>query len=164
MEGSLVFTSPGQVSSIESDGKGKRPTGWILCFHEDLIRGSELASKMDHYTYFEYSNNEALHLSQKEKEIITNIKDILVTEFSQNLDVYSNKLILSNLETLLNYCERFYGRQFLTRKAVIKERFVKFEELLITRLDEAVIEREGLPTVNNERNRRLLRNMVGVKE
>ncbi|MCH4889864.1 helix-turn-helix domain-containing protein [Acidaminobacter sp. JC074] len=144
-EGSLVFTKPGQVSEIESDGNGKKPTGWILCFHRDLLRGSDLLDKMGGYTYFDYSNNEALHLSEKEKLMITSIKDVIETEFSQNLDVYSNKLILSNLETLLNYCERFYGRQFITRSPVIKEGYTLFDKLLRDRL--SVIEDFGIPTV-----------------
>lgn len=146
-EGSLVFSKPGQVSSIESDGSGKKPSGWILCFHGDLIRASELSGKMDQYTYFDYSNNEALHLSDKEKRTITSIKDIIESEFSQNLDVYSNKLILSNLETLLNYCERFYGRQFITRSSAINESFVEFESLLKSRLEDDALEELGIPTV-----------------
>lgn len=146
-EGSLVFSRPGQVSAIESSGMGGSPKGWILCFHADLIRGSILAEKMEHYTYFSYSNNEALHLSQKEKETITSIVSMLETEFTMNLDSYSNKLILSNLETLLNYCERYYGRQFITRKATNQEGVVKFESVLMKRMTGETLQALGIPTV-----------------
>lgn len=146
-EGSLVFSSPGQVSHVESEGTGKSPTGWILCFHPDLIRGSDLADKMDDYTYFSYSNNEALHLSEKEKETITYVVKMLISEYSMNLDSYSNKLILSNLETLLNYCERFYGRQFITRKAINLEGAAKFEALLKEKMNTSSLEENGIPTV-----------------
>lgn len=146
-EGSLVFSKPGQVSEVESSGSGKKPKGWILCFHPDLIRGTSLANKIHDYTYFEYNNNEALHLSQKEKDTISSIVSIIETEFSMNLDNYSNKLILSNLETLLNYCERYYGRQFITRRNVNQEGISKFELLLKKRMEEESLEKLGIPTV-----------------
>lgn len=147
-EGSLVFTAPGQVSAIESSGKGEKPIGWILCFHPDLLRSSDLAKKMDSYTFFSYSNNEALHLSQKEKDTITSIVDILELEFAINLDSYSNKLIISNLETLLNYCERFYARQFITRKAVNQEGLIGFEKLLHERMTFSSLTDNGIPSVS----------------
>lgn len=147
-EGSLVFASPGQVSAIESSGTGERPSGWILCFHPDLLRSSELASKMEGYTFFSYSNNEALHVSQKEKDTITAIVKILESEFTMNLDSYSNKLIISNLETLLNYCERFYARQFITRKAINQQGVVRFESLLRERMTLSSLKENGIPTVN----------------
>lgn len=146
-EGSLVFTRPGQVSEIESDGSGNKPKGWILCFHEDLIRGTDLADKMSRFTYFDYSNNEALHLSQKEKVTITSIVSIIEGELTMNLDVYSNNLILSNLETFLNYCQRFYGRQFITRRAVIQDSIIQFEKVLSDRLKDDILEDQGIPTV-----------------
>lgn len=146
-EGSLIFSSPGQVTEIEFDGSGKMPIGWILCFHPDLIQGTDLFTKLDSYTYFSYSNNEALHVSEKEKETITTIVSILASEISMNLDYYSNKLILSNLETLLNYCERYYGRQFITRKAVNQRGVAKFESLLNKRLELSSLSELGIPTV-----------------
>lgn len=146
-QGSLIFSSPGQVSSIESSGNGAKPKGWILCFHPDLIYGTDLGEKINQYTYFSYANNEALHLSQKEKETITSIVDILETEITINLDTYSNKLILSNLATLLNYCERFYGRQFITRTAANKESVTIFESLLVNRMTDTSLAENGIPTV-----------------
>ncbi|MCV6574453.1 MAG: AraC family transcriptional regulator [Cohaesibacter sp.] len=146
-EGSMVFMAPGQISTIEF-GPDDRPfEGWALCFHPDILRRSPLANHMQDYSYFSYSLSEALHISQKEKELITSLAEIIQTEYSANPDSYSQKLITSNLEVLLNYCERFYGRQFITRTFVEKDVISQFETLLKTRILDANLELDGIPSV-----------------
>jgi AraC-like DNA-binding protein len=144
-EGSLIFTSPGQKLLVE--GNPKNIDGWMLCFHPDLIRGSTLESKIDEYSFFSYDTSEALHLSQKEKDIINNIANTIKLEYTQNIDVYSKDLIVSNIEVLLNYAKRFYGRQFITRTAINKDLIVKFEQILKNRFKDELLEENGIPTV-----------------
>ncbi len=146
-QGSLVFSEPGQVTTISSEGSSSGARGRILCFHPDLLAGSSLAKTIGDYTFFAYSNNEALHLSAREKETISSLVTLLETEYTLNLDTYSNNIITSNLEVLLNYCERFYGRQFITRKAVHLKGVAKFEALLKERMTTEVLGDKGIPTV-----------------
>lgn len=147
-EGSLIFAAPGQVLAAgEKRHEGEKTNGWMLCVHPELIRGSSLWRKMSEYSFFEYEANEALHLSDLEKEIIERIVRNIQAEYSGNLDSYSNDLILSNLEVLLNYAKRFYGRQFITRASVYKESVAKFEILLQERCTVEVVEKLGMPSV-----------------
>lgn len=148
-EGTLVFISPGQVTTFE----GEMPRdddankGWTLAFHPDLIRKSSLADKMSQYSFFNYEVNEALHLSEEELGTIEDILDKIVKEYSQNLDKHSQNLIVSNIELLLDYCTRFYDRQFYTRSNMNLDYVSKFEKLLKRYYDgEAVVEK-GMATV-----------------
>lgn len=146
-EGSLIFTAPGQVLSFGESRVNEKPNGWILCVHPDLIRGSSLWHKMSEYSFFEYDANEALHLSDSEKEIVERVVKNIQTEYSGNLDSYSLDLIISNLEVLLNYSKRFYGRQFITRTTVNKDSVEKFETLLKEQCTIEMIEKFGQPSV-----------------
>lgn len=147
-EGSLIFAAPGQVLTTGRERpENEGADGWMLCVHPELIRGSSLWRKMSEYSFFEYEANEALHLSDLEKEIIERIVRNIQAEYSGNLDSYSNDLIVSNLEVLLNYAKRFYGRQFITRTSVHKDAVAKFELLLEEQCTVEVIERTGLPSV-----------------
>jgi len=146
-EGSLIFTAPGQVLAGGNKYDGEKANGWMLCIHPDLIRGSSLWRKMSDYNFFEYEANEALHLSDSEKDIIERTVENIRVEYSANLDSYSGDLIISNLEVLLNYAKRFYGRQFITRTTVNKEIVEKFEMLLNEQCTLEVIERFGQPSV-----------------
>jgi AraC-like DNA-binding protein len=148
-EGTLVFISPGQVTTFE----GEMPRdddankGWTLAFHPDLIRKSSLADKMSQYSFFNYEVNEALHLSEEELVTIEDILDKIVKEYSQNLDKHSQNLIVSNIELLLDYCTRFYDRQFYTRSNMNLDYVSKFEKFLKRYYDgEAVVEM-GMATV-----------------
>lgn len=119
-DGSLICIAPNQVLTISNDG-GDAPTtreGWGLFFHPELLHGSALASGIDRYTFFDYEVSEALHLSDKEKLILNDGIAKIVSELNENIDGYSQSLIVSNIELLLNYCMRFYGRQFITRQSV----------------------------------------------
>ncbi|MBF4692180.1 helix-turn-helix domain-containing protein [Fusibacter ferrireducens] len=147
-EGSLTFVAPRQELYIDEDNSEvKGNTGWILCFHSDLIDKSVLSKKMNQYTFFSYASTEALHLSDQEKAKITSLANDVQDEFCRNMDVYSTDLIISYIELLLNHCKRFYGRQFITRAKVNKEVIVKFDALLKHCFESDNLEKVGLPTV-----------------
>lgn len=146
-EGSMMFTAPGQVATVEY--KPSDTKGWMLCFHPDLIRKSQLNSKIKEYTFFSYDSSEALHLSEKEEQIINNIVKTINEEFNHNPDIYSDQLIVSNLEVLLNYARRFYGRQLITRTNVNKDVVSRFEKLITDYFESKSLEDNGLPTVKH---------------
>ena len=148
-EGTLVFIAPGQVTTFE----GEMPTdeeaneSWTLAFHPDLIRKSSLADKISQYSFFNYEVNEALHLSREELDTIEDLLDKIIKEYSQNLDKHSQNLIISNIELLLDYCTRFYDRQFYTRSNMNLDYVSKFEKLLKTYYETKEGMVEGLPSV-----------------
>lgn len=117
-DGSLVCLAPNRVITIDTDVEVKEDMmGWGLFFHPDLIRGSALGNKIKDYSFFSYEMSEALHLSEKEKQLLYDCILKIEGELIQNIDSYSQVLISSNIELLLNYCSRYYGRQFITRKS-----------------------------------------------
>ncbi len=144
-EGSMMFTAPGQVMTVEYSPNDTE--GWMLCFHPDLIRKSPLITKIKEYTFFTYDSSEALHLSEQEEETIENIVNKIKDEYSQKSDMYSEELIISNLEVLLNYAKRFYGRQFITRSSVNKDVVCRFETLITDYFKSKSLNNNGLPTV-----------------
>ena len=129
-EGTMVFTSPNQVLEFKKNETAKEDNGWILAFHPDLIRKSELGKNIESYSFFSYTSNEALHLSEEERKTVTEIVEKIEKEFSNNIDAHSQTLIISNLELLLNYCIRFYDRQFYTRTNLNQDIVSQFEQLL----------------------------------
>lgn len=145
-EGTLVFSSPGQVFTSPKQEDLKDKTGWTLLFHPDLLLKSNLSNKMDSYTYFSYEVTEALHLSSKEETLIFQIIEQIKTEYSQNIDKHSQQLIISNLELLLNYCMRFYDRQFYTRTNLHNDFVSDFELKLKSYFNSEQIIDQGLPT------------------
>lgn len=146
-EGTLVFVAPGQVMEIETDGQVYQPKGYALVFHPDLIHGTSLAKSINEYNYFGYNSNEALHLSERERQIVMDCFSKIKFEIQQNIDKHSKKLIASNIELFLNYCERFYDRQFITRDNVNKGILEKFEELLNGYFSSDKPQEIGLPSV-----------------
>ncbi|TAH19687.1 MAG: AraC family transcriptional regulator [Cytophagales bacterium] len=128
--GTLVFFAPGQVMEIENNGETYQPYGYGLVFHPDLIRGTALAKSIDEYSFFSYKANEALHISELERQMVLDCFSKIEFELKQAIDKHSKKLIASNIELFLNYCERFYDRQFITRDNAHKGILEKFEELL----------------------------------
>lgn len=145
-EGTLVFTSPGQVSTFEGE-MSTTDEGWTLAFHPDLIRKSTLSDKIDRYSFFHYDVNEALHLSEDELKTIEQLLDKIVKEYSQNLDKHSQNLIISNIELLLDYCTRFYDRQFHTRTNLNTDIASKFERLLKAYYQTEKVDELGIPSV-----------------
>ena len=146
-EGTLVFVAPGQVMEIETDGQVYQPKGHALVFHPDLVHGTSLARAMNDYNFFSYNANEALHLSDRERQIVLDCFSKIEYELQQNIDKHSKKLIASNIELFLNYCERFYDRQFITRDNVNKGILEKFEELLNGYFSSDKPQKIGLPSV-----------------
>jgi len=129
-EESLVFVAPGQILTVEKYKPGVRPKGKVLIFHPDFIRGTLLGNIINDYSFFSYSSHEALHLSINERDMVLGIFSTIEVELKQNLDKHSKLLIISHLQVLLNYCIRFYDRQFITREHVNKGILEKFETLL----------------------------------
>jgi AraC-like DNA-binding protein len=144
-EGTLIFSSPGQVFTSPSKEEIKGKAGWTLLFHPDLLLKSPLSDKMDDYTYFSYDVSEALHLSAKEESFIAQVIAQIQEEYSQNIDKHSQNLILSNLELLLNYCMRFYDRQFYTRTNLNSDFVSQFESCLKDYFNGELIAEFGLP-------------------
>jgi len=128
-EGTLVFVGPGQVIGVEN-GELYQPKGTALVFHQDLIKGTSLGRNIAEYNFFSYEVHEALHLSESERRFIYDCYSKIRKELERNIDKHSKTLIVSNIELLLNYCVRFYDRQFITRENVNKGLLHKFEELL----------------------------------
>lgn len=138
--------APGQVLGREDNGQTYKPKGLALCFHPDLIKGSSLAARMREYTFFAYEANEALHLSDREREIIIECLHHIRHEMDHGLDRLSKRLITTNIELMLDYCLRFYERQFITRETVNVDILSRFERLIDTYFSQGKAV-EGLPTV-----------------
>ena len=147
-EETLLFIAPGQVFGFDlPDERMVQPTGWALIFHPDFIRGTSLGRKMDEYGFFSYDVKEALHISQRERLIVVECFKKIKEELERGIDKHSKMLIMSNIELLLNYCVRFYDRQFITRELVNKDVLTKFESLLKEYFESDLPKTIGLPTV-----------------
>lgn len=146
-EGTLVFIAPGQISGIENDGSYFQPKGYGLLFHPDLIHGTSLGRHIRDYTFFSYEANEALHLSERERQIVLDCFTKTDYELRQNMDRHSKTLIVNNIELFLNYCMRFYDRQFITREDVHKGIMEKFEMLVNDYFQSDKPQSAGLPSV-----------------
>jgi AraC family transcriptional activator of pobA len=146
-EGTLVFVGPGQVIGVENNGEFYQPKGRVLVFHPDLLRGTSLSRHMTDYNFFSYEVHEALHLSESERKIILDCYAKIKQELERGIDKHSKTLIVSNIELLLNYCVRFYDRQFITRDHANKGILQKFEELLNGYFSSDKPKEIGLPSV-----------------
>ena len=145
-DGTLVFVGPNQTVGLTQD-ENYVPKGYALVFHPDLLIGTGMESKMHGYTYFSYSVHEALHLSTKERKIILSLLDKIRFELEQNMDRHSKKLIIANIELFLDYCLRFYDRQFLTRELSHQGLMSRFETLLGDYFSTDKPLEHGLPSV-----------------
>lgn len=143
----LVFVAPGQIINVDINEEYK-PSGFALLFHPDLIHGTALGKHIEDYTFFSYSSREALHLSEKERKIVLDCFDKIRYELEQRMDNHSKTLIAANIELFLNYCVRFYERQFITRNDVNSGNIEKFENLLNEYLHSDKPQTIGLPAVN----------------
>lgn len=146
-EGTLVFAAPGQIMEVETDGKVYQPKGYALVFHPDLIHGTSLFKSINEYNFFSYNANEALHLSERERQIVLDSFSKIHSELQLGVDKHSKKLITSNIELFLGYCERFYDRQFITRESVNKGILERFEEVLNAYFTSNKPNTIGLPSV-----------------
>ena len=143
-EGTVTSFAPGQVVEVQME---ERPQAQGLLFHPDLIRGTALGREIRHYSFFSYNSNEALHLSETEKSIFIDCLDKIRMEVERPADRHSKRLIVRNIELLLDYCIRFYERQFNTRSAANKNILNKFEDLLEGYFLNHLAQEQGLPTV-----------------
>lgn len=146
-EGTLVFISPGQMVEVEYFGENFQPKGYALLFHPEFIHGTSIGKHIQDYSFFGYQSNEALHLSERERKIVLDCFSKIKYELEHAIDKHSKRLIVSNIEMLLNYCVRFYDRQFITRDNVHKGILERFEELLNQYFQTDKPQTIGLPSV-----------------
>ncbi len=147
-EGVMLFIAPGQVFAIES-GKEIQHTGWMLLVHPDFLWNTPLAQKIKQCEFFSYLVHEALFVSEKEENMVINILKNIKQEYQSNIDKFSQDVIIAQLELLLTYAERFYQRQFLTRKITNHQILNRLEEILTTYFNSDSLATKGLPSVNH---------------
>lgn len=145
--GTLIAIAPGQISGAEDIGHPVQRKGWAILFDAELLHGTSLAQKIRQYTFFSYEVNEALHMQDSERETIVECLKHIRKELSGPQDEYNRTILVAYIEVLLNYCMRFYGRQFATRKAASKDILARFERLLTEYFDSGEQTRHGLPNV-----------------
>lgn len=148
-EGTLIFTAPEQVFETTAHPTKGLNDGWTLFFHPDLIYTSNLGKKIRSYTFFSYAVHEALHLSEAEKNTINRCIEAIEQEYQQNIDKHSQTVIISNLELLLNYCNRFYDRQFYTRSNHQQDVIAAIETFLFDYFNSEKALQQGIPTVKH---------------
>jgi AraC family transcriptional regulator, transcriptional activator of pobA len=148
-EGLMGFLAPGQILRGEGNGLPHNLSGWMLFIHPDFLWNTSLAKKIKQYEYFGYNTNEALFVSDREEAIINGIIDNIRTEYRSNIDKFSQDIIISSLETLLNYAERFYERQFITRKITNHKILGRLEDVLAERINSEDLLVKGLPNVQD---------------
>jgi len=147
-EGIMFFIAPGQVFSIERDTEATAErSGWMLLIHPDFLWNTALAKNINKYEYFGYTLHEALFVSKKEEDTMMGIIENIRQEYQANMDKFSQNIILSHVETLLNYSERFYNRQFLTRKKANHQILTTLENILKAYFNSGDLVNKGLPTV-----------------
>ncbi|WPQ61772.1 helix-turn-helix transcriptional regulator [Chitinophaga sancti] len=147
-DGILFFMSPGQLFGVKIEDKNKfHPSGYMLLVHPDFLWNTSLAATIKQYDFFDYSVNEALFLSDKEERIINGIIENINQECHSNIDKYSKQIIISHIETLLNYSERFYNRQFITREKANHQILEQLENLLSEYFNSDDLISKGLPSV-----------------
>lgn len=146
-KGSVVCLAPGQVIGIEDTGEEFQPKGWALCFDQDLIKGTSLGRNMTEYSFFSYEVNEALHLSEDERAQFVDCLGKIRAELDHPADRLSKRLITNHIELLLNYCLRFYERQFVTREPINQDILTRFESLLDEYFANGKAKSDGLPSV-----------------
>ena len=146
--GALVFIAPRQVLQWDNSVVFERK-GFSINFHEDFLKGTELAHQIKKYGFFSYSVNEALHLSPKEEKQIESIVENIEIEYQNNHDEFSKEIIISQLDTLLKYANRFYERQFLNRKELSNDLLEQFNQQLSAYFESGKLQEEGIPTIEN---------------
>lgn len=148
-EGVMTFVAPKQVMSLGNNPniKDHKPSGWLLLVHPNFLWNSPLATQITHYDFFGYTINEALFLSEKEEQMMLDLLKNIQREYQSNMDKFSQKIIISQLELLLNYAERFYERQFITRKISNHQVLSQLEQILSDYFKVDSLVEKGLPTV-----------------
>jgi len=144
-KGTLLFSAPNQTYIVKDIVISSE--SWFIVFHEDYIRGFDIQKQIKKYNFFNYNVNEALHLSPKEEQTIKSIFRNIEAEYQNNQDEFSKEIILTHLDALLKYADRFYKRQFLNRKEINKALFTRFKEILNKYFESNQLEENGIPTV-----------------
>ena len=150
--GALIFISPRQVLQWDNSLVFEQK-GFSINFHEDFLKGTELAQQIKKYSFFSYSINEALHLSPKEEKQIENIVENIEIEYQNNQDSFSREIIISHLHTLLKYANRFYERQFLNRKDISNILLERFNQYLTEYFESGLLQEEGIPSIEQIANK-----------
>lgn len=146
-EGTIVCFAPGQTAETNPTTDKVQVNAHGILFHPDLLRGTSLGKNIKKYTFFSYEVNEALHLSEEERSIVMDCLKIIRMELEYGVDKHSKTLLVNHIELLLNYCMRFYERQFITRGKTNRDVLTRFENLLDEYFESALAEQDGLPTV-----------------
>jgi len=143
--GTLLFSAPNQTYTVKDIVVSSE--SWFIAFHEDYIRGLDIQKRIKRYNFFNYNVNEALHLSPKEEQTIKTIFKNIETEYQNNQDEFSKEIIITHLDALLKYADRYYKRQFLNRKEMNKALFTRFKEILDEYFESNQLEEKGIPKV-----------------
>ena len=146
-EGTIVCFAPGQTAETNPTTDKVQVNAHGILFHPDLLRGTSLGKSIKKYTFFSYEVNEALHLSEEERSIVMDCLKIIRMELERGVDKHSKTLLVNHIELLLNYCMRFYERQFITRGKTNRDVLTRFENLLDEYFESTLAEQDGLPTV-----------------
>lgn len=147
-EGTMFFMSPGQLFGVEKvDNEPSQKSGWMLLIHPDFLWHTALARNITQYDFFDYAVNEALFLSEKEEATLNGVIQNIRQEYHSNIDKFSQSIIISQIETLLNYCDRFYQRQFITRKITNHQILQRLEKLVTDYFNDPDLIHKGLPSV-----------------
>ena len=146
-EGTIVCFAPGQTAETNPTTDKVQVNAQGILFHPDLLRGTSLGKNIKKYTFFSYEVNEALHLSEEERSIVMDCLKIIRMELEHGVDKHSKTLLVNHIELLLNYCMRFYERQFITRGKTNRDVLTRFENLLDEYFESTLAEQDGLPTV-----------------
>lgn len=147
-DGSLICVAPGQIGGKEDNGERASIGGWALLFHPDLIHGTQLEKEIRHYSFFDYSVNEALHMNEKEHDIVVAVFKRIKSEIDNPQDDFQNDILVGYISLLLKYCQRFYNRQFITRKLSNNDILSRFDSFLHGYFADNLQLKNGLPTVN----------------
>ena len=146
-KGTLICVAPGQIGGKEDNGEEVYLTGWALLFHPDLLHGTHLEKEIKEYSFFDYRINEALHMTDEERDLFISLMRQTRQEIEHKHDAVQNAIIVEYIGLMLNFCQRFYNRQFMTRKLENSDILIKFENLLRNYFDENLQLSFGLPTV-----------------
>lgn len=146
-KGTVICVAPGQVGGKEDNGERVYLTGWALLFHPDLLHGTPLGKKIREYSFFDYRVNEALHMTDEEHDVLVSLMRQIQSEIDRRHDAVQDAIIVNYIALVLNFCQRFYHRQFLTRKLENSDTLMRFDSLLREYFDTDLQLSRGLPTV-----------------
>lgn len=147
-EGTVICVAPGQIGGKEDNGELVKLTGWALLFHPDLLQGTALEKHIREYSFFDYRVNEALHMTDEEHDILVSLMRQIKDELQKKHDALQDAILVGYIELMLNFCQRFYNRQFITRKLVNSDMLMKFDQLLRDYYEEKIQLTSACPPCN----------------